>query len=192
MNPAETVTAYLRQSAATTTRLADEQAETIARIAQVLIECLQAGGKVLLCGNGGSAADAEHIAGELAGRYLRDRAPLPALALTTNTATLTAIANDYEYAEIFARQVRALAQPGDVVMGLSTSGRSTNILRAMQTARERGAHTIGFTGAQGGALLAAVDLGLRVPATLTPIIQEAHMAAAHVICELVENALFPA
>jgi D-sedoheptulose 7-phosphate isomerase len=146
---------------------------------------------VLLFGNGGSAADADHIAGELAGRYRRDRPALPALALTGSSATLTAIANDYSYAEVFERPVRALANPGDVVIGLSTSGNSPNVLRGLQAARERGARTVGFTGASGGQMPAHADHLLQVPSNDTPLIQQAHLAAAHIICELVEQALFP-
>jgi len=191
MNQTDAISDYLRRSAHLLTQVADERAVTIAAIAQAIADCFRAGGKVLLFGNGGSAADADHIAGELAGRFRRDRPALPALALTGSSATLTAIANDYSYAEVFERPVRALANPGDVVIGLSTSGNSPNVLRGLQAARERGARTVGFTSASGGQMPAHADHLLQVPSNDTPLIQQAHLAAAHIICELVEQALFP-
>jgi len=178
----------IRESAALCGTLA-EQADTIVEIAGAITGALRKGRKVLLFGNGGSAADAEHIAGELAGKFTLLREPLPAVALTANTASLTAIANDFGYEDVFARQVRGLAAKGDVVVGLSTSGESPNVIKAMDEARERGAITVAFTGAR-GALRHRADHVLSIPSTDTPRIQEAHMLAGHVICYLVETSLF--
>jgi D-sedoheptulose 7-phosphate isomerase len=158
-------------------------------IAGLLVEGFRRGNKVLLFGNGGSAADAQHIASELAGKFYRDRAPLPAIALTTNTSSLTAIANDYGYEDVFARQVKGLAREGDAVIGISTSGNSPNVLRGVEEARRLGAITIAFTG-QGGKLKNLADYVLSVPSKDTPRIQEAHITAGHIICYLVEEALF--
>jgi len=152
---------------------------------------LAAGGKILLAGNGGSAADAQHVAGELVGRFAFDRPGLPAVALTVDTSILTAVANDYGYEAVFARQVQALGAAGDVFIGYSTSGRSPNILRALAEARVRGLVTIGLCGADGGAMTALCDHLLAVPSRATPRIQEAHLLLGHVLCELVERAAFP-
>ena len=158
-------------------------------IAGKLVSAIRRGKRVYILGNGGSAADAQHIAGELAGRFYIDRAPVPALALTTNTSVLTAIGNDYGYDEIFYRQVRALVSKGDVVIGLSTSGKSPNVIKAIAAAREMGAATVVFTGRK-GKLAEIADLALCIPSKDTPRIQEAHITAGHVICYLVEEALF--
>jgi D-sedoheptulose 7-phosphate isomerase len=141
----------------------------------------------LTFGNGGSASDAEHLASEIVGRCVIDRGPLPAVALTTNTSTLTAVANDYGFAEVFARHLEALGRPGDVAIGITTSGRSENVLRALEAARQGGLVTVALTGRRG---LAAgeVDLELRVPADVTPLVQEAHITAIHAVCEIVERA----
>ena len=152
---------------------------------------LAAGGKILLAGNGGSAADAQHVAGELVGRFAFDRPGLPAVALTVDTSILTAVANDYGYEAVFARQVQALGAAGDVFIGYSTSGRSPNILRALAEARARGLVTIGLCGADGGGMTALCDHLLAVPSRATPRIQEAHLLLGHVLCELVERAAFP-
>lgn len=151
---------------------------------------LRDGGKILLAGNGGSAGDAQHIAGEFVARLNFDRAPLAALALTVDTSVLTAIGNDYGFDQIFSRQVTALAQPGDVLIAISTSGRSPNILRALEAARARGATTIGFAGRGGGEMAALCDIVLAVPSAATPLIQQVHIAAAHAICGAVEAMLF--
>ncbi len=177
-----------RESAALCAALAD-QAGVIADIAGAMVRALRQGRKVLLFGNGGSAADAEHIAGELAGKFALYREPLPAIALTTNTASLTAIANDFSYEDVFARQVRGLVAKGDVVVGLSTSGDSPNVIRAIDAATERGAITVAFTGSR-GALRTRARLVLSIPSTSTPRIQEAHMLAGHIICSIVETSLF--
>ena len=176
----------IRESAATLTALAD-RVSVLAAIADRLTSCLKAGGTLYLCGNGGSAADAQHVAAEFVGRFLRERRPLPAVALTCNTSILTAIGNDYDFAEIFARQVRAHAGPRDCVIGISTSGRSPNVLRALAAAQEIGATTIGFTGADGHELAGLCDACLLVPSTSTPRIQEAHLLAWHLVCDEVER-----
>jgi D-sedoheptulose 7-phosphate isomerase len=150
---------------------------------------LRGGGKVLFCGNGGSAADAQHLAAELMGRFLRDRAPLAAVALTVDTSALTAIGNDYAFDEVFARQLRGLGRPGDALVAISTSGNSANVLKALAVAREAGIVTVGLTGASGGRMAGLCDLCIRVPATRTDRIQEMHIAVGHLICGLVEDAL---
>ncbi len=170
-------------------RYLQKQARLLTIIAGLLVEAFQKGNKVLLFGNGGSAADAQHIASELAGKFYRERAPLPAIALTTNTSSLTAIANDYGYEEVFARQVKGLARKGDIVIGISTSGNSPNVLRAIEQAKQLGAVTIAFTG-QGGNLKESADYVLSIPSSDTPRIQEAHITAGHIICYLVEEVLF--
>ena len=164
------------------------QADRIEAAARLMIEGLKGGGKVLFCGNGGSAADSQHLAAELTGRYLRDRAPLAAVALTVDTSALTAIANDYSYDEVFSRQVRGLGRAGDVLVGISTSGNSRNVVAALEAARALGMRTVGLTGAAGGRMKELCDVCLCVPSTDTPRIQEMHIAAGHMLCELVENA----
>ncbi len=159
-------------------------------IANVITKAYKKGGKVLLFGNGGSAADAQHMAAELVGKYKMIREPLPAIALSTNTSILTACANDYGYETVFAKQVQALAKEGDVVIGISTSGSSPNVLEGIKAAKEKGAFTIGFTGEGGSELGRNVDICLSVPSKDTPRIQEAHITAGHIVCYLVENELF--
>jgi len=156
---------------------------------ELLIERLSAGNKLLVCGNGGSAADALHICAEFVGRFLRDRRPLPAIALNANQSILTALSNDYSYESVFSRQVEALAKPGDVVWGISTSGNSKNVVEALRTARTLGARTIGLTGEGGGAMAEHADVLLAVPLSATPRIQEIHVVTYHVICEAVEAAV---
>lgn len=165
------------------------EAKTLVAIADQLVQALRRGNKVLLFGNGGSAADAQHIACELSGRFSRDREPLPAIALTTNTSSLTAIANDYGYEAVFARQLRGLVKKGDIVIGISTSGSSANVLLAIEEANRRGAVTVALTG-QGGKLKELAHYVLPVPSTSTPRIQEAHITIGHIICHLVEEELF--
>lgn len=155
----------------------------------LLVERLSAGNKLLVCGNGGSAADAMHICAELVGRFLRNRRPLPAIALNANQAILTALSNDYCYESVFSRQVEALAQPGDVVWGISTSGNSKNVVEALRTARALGVSTIGLTGESGGAMAEHADVLMTVPLSATPRIQEIHVVTYHVICEAVEAAV---
>jgi len=171
----------------------EENADALARAVELVGDALAAERKVLLFGNGGSAADAQHIAAEFVGRFARERRALPALALTTDTSALTAIANDYGYEHVFARQVHALGVAGDVALAISTSGRSPNVLRAVEACRERGVRTIGLTGGDGGPLATMVEVSLRVSAsTHSARIQETHILVGHVICELVDRRLFEA
>jgi D-sedoheptulose 7-phosphate isomerase len=166
--------------------MAEELTGLIEKAGQYWIAALAAGQTIFFCGNGGSAGDSQHLAAELTGRLRQDRAPLAAVALTTDTSVLTAIANDYGYEHVFARQIAALGRPGDVLCALSTSGRSPNILAAVAMARERGLVTIGFAGGDGGPLAQAVDLALVVPSRDTARIQEAHLTLGHILCALVE------
>lgn len=177
----DTVTAALSDSALL---------NTIVQIAQAMEKSLRAGGKILLAGNGGSAADAQHIAGELLSRLNFDRAPLPAIALTTDSAVVTAIGNDYGYEDIFSRQVTGLGRKGDVFVAISTSGRSPNILKAVEAAKTAGLQTIAFTGNANTPLASMCDIALKAPSASTPQIQQIYFTAAHAICELVEIAIF--
>jgi len=184
------VAQQIRESSSLCAGLAG-QADVIVEITERMTKAFRQGRKVLLFGNGGSAADAEHIACELAGKFTLLREPLPAVSLTTNTSSLTAIGNDYGYEEVFARQVRGLVVKGDVVIGLSTSGESTNVIRAIEEANRHGAITVALTGAS-GKLKEIAQHVLSIPSTDTPRIQEAHMVAGHIICGLVEQSLFSA
>lgn len=157
---------------------------------RTIADALRKGHKVLIMGNGGSAADAQHFAAELVGRFLLERRALPAMALTTDTSILTAVGNDYGFDEIFRRQIEALAQPGDVVIGISTSGMSNNVFHAITAANQRGCRTIGLLGRDGGTLAGLVDIDLTVPEHYTPYIQGAHGAIIHTVCDLVEKDLF--
>lgn len=163
----------------------------VGAIAERVIAALEAGHKLLLAGNGGSAADAQHIAAELLSRFRRERAPLAAVALTTDTSALTAIGNDFGFEHVFARQLRGLGHKGDVFLAISTSGRSANVLRALEAARELGLVCIGFTGARAGPMQSLCDLLLAVPSEETALIQQIHLVAAHAICGAVEAALCP-
>lgn len=162
----------------------------INQISSIIIEAYRRKKKVILFGNGGSAADAQHIAGELVNRLHLEREALPAIALTTDSSVLTSIANDYDYSRIFARQVEALAKEGDVVIGISTSGSSSNVIEAVKTAKEKGAKTVGFTGNKGGKLAELVDFVISVPSDETARVQESHITILHIICCLVERELF--
>jgi D-sedoheptulose 7-phosphate isomerase len=157
--------------------------------AVTLVSAYRSGHKALFFGNGGSAADAQHLAAEFVGRYLRDRRPLPALALNVNTSVLTGIGNDYGYTEVFARQIEALAVAGDVAVALSTSGKSKNVIEAVVRARRLGVSTIAFTGASGGDLCGLVDTLIAVPSDATPRIQECHILAGHALCDIVESVI---
>jgi D-sedoheptulose 7-phosphate isomerase len=163
---------------------------TVAQVVERVARALSEGGKLLLAGNGGSAADAQHLAAELVGRLNYERAPAAAIALTTDSSVLTALANDYGYDRVFERQIRALGRRGDVFLALSTSGRSPNILRALAAAREVGLATIGLTGKSGGEMAALCDLCLQAPAEAPSLVQQLHIAAGHMICGLVEQQLF--
>lgn len=173
-------------------RVMNEQLPTLARMADILIACYRRGNKAVFCGNGGSAADAQHLAAELVGRYLIDRPPLPALALHTDTSTTTAIANDYAYDEIFSRQAEAHLQPGDVLVVLTTSGTSPNVVRVAEVARRKGGAVLGLLGRDGGTVVSLCDAALVVPAQQSFVIQEVGMIAGHWLCDMVEQALFGA
>jgi len=168
-----------------------EVLETVEKITQEIISCYKHDGKVLWCGNGGSAADAQHLAAELSGRYYYDRPPLFSEALHVNTSYITAVANDYSYGEIYSRLTRAMGRKGDVLIGLSTSGNSANVVNALKVANEIGMITVGFTGEGGGKMKEHCKYLVAIPSKDTPRIQECHMLFGHSICEVVETSLFP-
>jgi D-sedoheptulose 7-phosphate isomerase len=170
----------------------EELLPSIVRVAELLIRTLSAGNKVLVMGNGGSAADAQHLAAELVGRFVLERRGLPAVALTTDSSILTAIGNDYGFEAVFARQVEALAVAGDLVIGISTSGNSVNVRSAMARAREFSCATVGLLGRDGGALAAEVDIPLTMPLEETARVQEGHILIIHILCQLVEEGMFAA
>jgi D-sedoheptulose 7-phosphate isomerase len=182
---------HLLASAEVKQRVVEQCVEAILAAAQLIAETFQSGGKLLLCGNGGSAADCQHMAAELVNRLTKDfeRPGLPAIALTTDTSFLTAFANDNGFAGVFARQVQALGKGGDVLLGISTSGNSANVIRAVETARAAHLHTVVLTGS-GGGLAGMAHVAIVVPSTNTQHIQEAHLAIEHVLCDLVERSLF--
>lgn len=184
---------YLKESVAAMVAFAADGAAQalLARMAEATAAAMRDGKKLLIAGNGGSAADAQHIAGEFISRLMFDHAPLPAIALTTDTSALTATANDYGYDQVFERQVRGLGMRGDVFLGISTSGNSPNVLRALTAARERGVTTLGFAGTDGGKMAALCDLVFMAPSKWTPVIQQVHITAAHIYCALIERAMFP-
>ena len=186
----ETIIQRFEESADIKRRFVQSSIQQIETIVQVLVTTFQNDKKVLFFGNGGSAADAAHLAAEFVGRYQKERVSLPALALTTNLATLTSIANDYEFTDIFARQIQAYGQRGDVAIAISTSGNSPNVLRGVDAARSQGLVTIGWTGEPGGALARLVEHAFLVPSSVTARIQECHMTLGHVLCDLVEEELF--
>jgi len=188
LSSADYIKAYCKQIA-TDFEALEAQSGEIAVTALTVLSALQNGGKVLLCGNGGSAADAQHIAAELMGRFKAERRALAAIALTTDTSALTAIGNDYDFSDIFARQVEGLGRAGDVLVAISTSGNSENIINAANAAKARGLTVIAFTGESGGALAPLGDHVLKVPSSETSHIQEMHIAVGHMICSLVESGL---
>ena len=168
-----------------------EATRVMLAMADAIAARMRAGGKLLVAGNGGSAADSQHIAGEFISRLMFDHAPLPSIALTTDSSAMTATANDYGYDHVFERQVQGLGQRGDVFLGISTSGNSPSVLRALEAARAGGLVTLGFAGQGGGRMAPICDHLLRAPSTWTPIIQQIHIPAAHIVCALVERAMFP-
>jgi D-sedoheptulose 7-phosphate isomerase len=192
VNP-DTIRGYLSDSARTLDALADGCAEDVAKAASLVADAVRAGGKLLICGNGGSAADAQGLATEFVSTLTTDRLrpAIPAIALTTDTSILTAIANDFGFDGVFVRQVEAIARPGDVLLGISTSGNSVDVLLAVEAARARGLVTIALTGASGGKLGGAVDVAIRVPSDVTSHIQEGHLAVEHAVAFAVEDALYP-
>lgn len=181
----------LRESARTLAQVQKRNASAVAAAAELILGCFENGGTVYFCGNGGSAADAQHFACEFAGRYLVDRPGLPAIALTTNSSSLTAIGNDYGYDDVFSRQLEGLGSPGDVLVAITTSGRSESIRRAVRAAHQLKMTVIGMTGAKGGEFAALCDVALVTPSAVTPNIQEGHIAMGHAFCLLVERAMFP-
>ena len=183
----------LGETASNLRAMAEDRAllREVAAVAAACVNALRKGNKILFAGNGGSAADAQHLAGELVSRFAYDRPGLPSFALTTDTSVLTAIGNDYGYERLFARQIEAVGNAGDVFIAISTSGRSPNILAGLMTARAKGLLTVGMTGRAGGDMPALCDLLLRVPSESTPRIQEGHISMGHAICAIVEEQLFP-
>lgn len=184
--------AILTDTQRTIARLPRECAASVAEAAEAMIACLERGGTIYFCGNGGSAADSQHFACELAGRFLLDRPALAAIALTTNTSSLTAIGNDYGYDLVFSRQLDGLGIPGDVLVAISTSGGARNVMKAIASARRLGMTVIGMTGLKGKEFAAKCDIAMVTPSRLTPRVQEGHLAMAHAYCELIESALFAA
>lgn len=186
------IRAILRESAAVKSVLAaGPQVAMTARVAAIMVAALRRGGRIFFFGNGGSAGDSQHLAGELLGRFLLERRAMAGLALTTDSSVLTSVANDYHYAEVFARQIEGLGRRGDVAIGLTTSGNSPNVLAAFRRAKALGMTTVAMTGGRGGRAARAAEYAIVVPSTSTPRIQEAHITLGHALCELVETAVAP-
>jgi len=186
----DAIRASLQATAKLYVDMSEVLAEPAARAAELLIAALKGGGTLYVCGDGGSAAESQHVAAELVGRFLMNRPALPCVALTTDSSVLTAVANDYDFSRTFERQVEALVKPGDVLWALSTSGNSPNVLKAAVRARQRGARVLGMTGRSAGKLAELCDLCLCVPADSSPAIQEGHLTLIHILCRLVEEAMF--
>lgn len=192
MTAIETVRQLFDASVKTKQAAADALAEPIATAAELLLETLRSDGKILSCGNGGSAGDAQHFSSEMLNRFERDREGFAAMALTTDASTVTAIANDYDYTEVFAKQVRALGRPGDVLLAISTSGNSANVNKAVVAAHDRDMRVVALTGRDGGAMapvLSTQDVELRVPSTVTARIQEVHLVCIHALCHLIDDVM---
>lgn len=183
----EQIEQRFQESAEVKRQFVRAHADRIARVADCILTTIEAGGKLLFFGNGGSATDASHLAAEFVGRYARDRAPWPALALATDMAAVTCIANDYGYDDVFARQIDALGHPNDLAVAISTSGNSSNVVKGAETARRKGLITVAWTGHDGGLLAPLVDHPFIVPSTVTARVQECHITLGHVLCELVEE-----
>lgn len=193
MDPHERVIQHFHESIRTKQMAMDQLTPLIVRAAQIMARSLQEEGKLLSCGNGGSAADAQHFSAELLNRFEMERPGLPAVALSTDTSTLTSIANDYSYREVFAKQVRALGQEGDVLLAISTSGNSPNVVAAIEAAHERGMRVVALTGRDGGAMAPMMrdgDVEIRVPASVTARVQEVHILVLHCLCDLIDQYLF--
>ena len=192
MDTTRRIRAHFAESAKLKLAAADELGPPIARAAALMTDCLLADGKILACGNGGSASDAQHFAAEMVGRFERERPELPAISLATDTSILTAVANDYDFAQIFAKQVRALGDAGDVLLAISTSGNSGNVVAAIDAAHERGMRIVGLTGKGGGRvgeLMTAADVHVCVPHTVTARIQEVHLLTIHCLCDAIDASL---
>lgn len=193
MNLEQKITGHFHDSIATKQRVTAALAPHIATAARAMADSLKAGGKILACGNGGSAGDSQHFAAELVGRFEREREELAAIALTTDSSILTAVANDYSFDDVFSKQVRALGKPGDVLFGISTSGNSRNVVNAVEAAHKKGMRVIGMTGRDGGkiaAMLSAGDVLLNVESLVTARIQEVHLLTLHCLCDAIDNLLF--
>jgi D-sedoheptulose 7-phosphate isomerase len=186
----EEIVQIFQESADLKLRFIRQNAEALNQMVKIVVNAFKGGNKVLLFGNGGSAADAQHIAAEFVNRFLIERPPLPAIALTTDTSILTSISNDYGYVDSFSKQIKALGKEGDVAIGISTSGSAANVIKAMKVAREMGLKTVGLSGADGGELAKVVDLAIVVDSQVTPRIQEVHITIGHVLCEMVDRMLF--
>ena len=190
-NPQQALDRFIADSHDVQLRFFNDHRTQIVETTDRIAARMRDGGKIILFGNGGSAADAQHLAAEFVGRFIPDRAALPAISLATDTSVLTAIGNDYGYDRVFSRQIEALANAGDTAIAISTSGNSPNVLKGIDAARERGLYTLGFTGSSGGKILDRVDVLFRVPSDLTPRIQETHIILGHILCELIDRSLFP-
>ena len=186
----EQIAQVFRESADLKLRFIRQNAEVLAQVVRMIVEAFKSGNKVLLFGNGGSAADAQHMAAEFVNRFLIERPPLPAIALTTDTSVITSISNDYGYADSFSKQVKALGKEGDVAIGISTSGSAANVIKAVKVAKEMGLKTVGLCGNDGGELAKVTDIAVIVDSPVTPRIQEVHITIGHVICEMVDRMLF--
>jgi D-sedoheptulose 7-phosphate isomerase len=186
----ESILKIFNESAQVKTRFAQENSDKIIEVVQLIAQAFRDGKKVLLFGNGGSAMDASHIAAEFVNRFLMERPPLPAIALNTDAAVLTSISNDYEYSQVFSKQLAALGHEGDVVIGISTSGNSPNVIKALEVAKKNNMKTVVLTGGTGGKLAGMADYAFIVPTKHTPRIQETHITLGHVICQLVDEELF--
>lgn len=189
MDDEELVKETIQESISVKQKLAEQQTNTLLEISKLISKSLEQNGTIYLFGNGGSAADAQHVAAELVGRFARERKALPAEALTTNTSILTAIGNDYDFSDIFSRQVSAKVGPNDIVVGISTSGKSKNVLNGLKEAKSVGAKTIGFTGQDPNEMKQLTDICLCIPSKSTPRIQEAHILSWHIICDIVEKSV---
>jgi len=186
----EKIIKAFEESVSVKKQFVSENIDTIMEVSRLIADCFSRGGKLLLFGNGGSSSDASHIAGEFVNRFTKDRPPFPAIALNTDMAVMTSIANDSDYSEVFARQLKALAQEGDVVIAISTSGNSPNVLKAIEVAKKKKLKSIAFTGAKGDKLASKADYVFAVPSSSTPRIQETHITLGHVLCQMVEEILF--
>jgi D-sedoheptulose 7-phosphate isomerase len=186
----EEIVQIFQESADLKLRFIRQNAEVLSQVVKIVVNAFKGGNKVLLFGNGGSAADAQHIAAEFVNRFLIERPPLPAIALTTDTSILTSISNDYGYVDSFSKQIKALGKEGDVAIGISTSGSAANVIKALKVAREMGLKTVGLAGMDGGELSKIVDLAVVVDSQITARIQEVHITIGHVLCEMVDRMLF--
>jgi D-sedoheptulose 7-phosphate isomerase len=187
----EVILQLVQDGVAVKERFFQENIETLINLVRCIVDTFRRGNKILIFGNGGSAADAQHLAAEFVNRFLFDRPPLPAIALTTDSSVMTSIGNDFDFSLIFARQIEAIGHKGDIAWGMTTSGQSPNVLAGFRQAKKQGLVTVAFTGKNGGEVLAFADYGLHVKAMTTPRIQETHIVTGHIICELVEKELFP-